>query len=751
MRTGIQLRTAPRARWFAASAICALLGTPAAAQTAGAELEELVVTAQRRSENLQNVPMAVSALSAEYLAKNSVRTLEDLTATVPSLVSTNSVNYGAAPLSIRGVGGANGGGNNFGDEPVAVYIDDVYIGRLRVATSDLVDLGSIEVLRGPQGALYGRNATAGALIIRSAAPTNELQGMLRASYTTLDEYRLSGFVSGPLTDTLSGRVAAGYTRKLGWARNSVTGQDIPSGEDVTVRGYLRFEPTQNLQFDLIAEYAESESRIGLLNMADLSLLSDPAAPNTVHPFQKRGDFDDAVEHGRFAFDVPTESQQTSAAVTFKAHWEQPWGSIDSVTGWREWDLSGQQDSDASPLFLFNNNGVFDDAEWSQELRVASNADQRLRWIVGGSYIHENNSIEPFISRNQLSVRGAGIATTFQASHRVDAYSAYLDLAFDLTDTVLLRASGRYSSEEKRIHSHVETRTIRSGPLPAGAIVAGPTVGLAKGSWEDFSPRVVAEFRPVERTMLYVSYTQGFKSGGFNSYAVAGPDEFEPEEITAYEAGAKTDLLSGALRLNASIFTYDYTNLQVRLPVPSGGVNIANAAAAKIQGAEVEAVWAAAPDLRISGNLAYLDARFTEGSLPTVPDAYEFGLPVTQTPEDLDGNRLTRAPKWQYSLTARKTWDIGSAGELAFEAAYRHQDKVFFLETNQDSETYRAGAWGQIDARLDYTTADGRLEVSLFGRNLTDDMRVTQVTSLGGLPAAAINEPRKWGLQVTLRR
>ena len=135
----------------------------------------------------------------------------------------------------------------------------------------------------------------------------------------------------------------------------------------------------------------------------------------------------------------------------------------------------------------------------------------------------------------------------------------------------------------------------------------------------------------------------------------------------------------------------------------------------------------------------------------MPDAYEFGLPVTQTPEDLDGNRLTRAPKWQYSLTARKTWDIGSAGELAFEAAYRHQDKVFFLETNQDSETYRAGAWGQIDARLDYTTADGRLEVSLFGRNLTDDMRVTQVTSLGGLPAAAINEPRKWGLQVTLRR
>ena len=198
-------------------------------------LESITVTAQRRDEDIQDVPIAITALDDAFLVRHDVQTIEDLGAFVPNLYTTNSVNYGAAPISIRGIGGANGGGNFFNDEPVAVYFDEMYIGRLSFSTGDLIDIESIQVLRGPQGSLFGRNATAGALLVQPARPTAEPEGYLRLRFAEHGERRVSGAVSGPLTNNLLGRVAVGRTDVDGWGENTFTGGNVNGRQDRTIR------------------------------------------------------------------------------------------------------------------------------------------------------------------------------------------------------------------------------------------------------------------------------------------------------------------------------------------------------------------------------------------------------------------------------------------------------------------------------------------------------------------------------------
>jgi len=205
-------------------------------------IEELVVTAQRREQSIQDVPISVSVVTEKFIAENDIRSLQDLNGTVPGFYATGSVNYGAAPLSIRGVGGANGGGNFFNDEPVAVYVDDVYISRLSFSTADLIDVDSIQVLRGPQGTLYGRNSTAGALLLKTARPTEEFEGYVKGGIAEHGETRISGAVSGSLGENFQARLALGASDRDGFGTNTFDGSDIGGSDETTGRLSLRYAP-----------------------------------------------------------------------------------------------------------------------------------------------------------------------------------------------------------------------------------------------------------------------------------------------------------------------------------------------------------------------------------------------------------------------------------------------------------------------------------------------------------------------------
>ncbi|HEX8413222.1 MAG TPA: TonB-dependent receptor plug domain-containing protein, partial [Sphingomicrobium sp.] len=328
----------------------AVTSDPAAQQEEG--LRDIVVTAQRRDERLQDVPVAISVVTGDFLVENQVRTLQDLSATVPGLVVTNSVNYGSAPLSIRGIGGANGGGNVFADEPVAVYVDDAYVSRLRLSTADLIDIGGIEVLRGPQGTLYGRNSTAGAVLVRSAEPTVNLSGRGSIGYDSIDTFRVQGAVSGGIdtAGTLTARVAGGYSNRGGWGSNR-SGPQLNTGRDWQIRTFFRYRPTDALTIDLIGDVSYSRSEPGTIAISDTRNLRDeatnPTGSNIVFPYVARPDLEDVRDNDRYDLNFRTYSRTRGRNLTGRITYAFDAVTLSSVTNYREWDQIGSQDSDGT--------------------------------------------------------------------------------------------------------------------------------------------------------------------------------------------------------------------------------------------------------------------------------------------------------------------------------------------------------------------------------------------------------------------
>ncbi len=815
--------------------LCLATGAAVAQEGTANGDDEIVVTAQRRSERIQDVPIAVSALSADYLAENNIRTLEDLTASTPSFVTTGNVGYGSAPLSIRGVGGANGGGNIFADEPVAVYVDQAFVSRLQFPTADLVDMAGVEIVRGPQGTLFGRNATAGALLIRSAEPTRDFEAFADVTYADPTQVRFQGAVSGPLSGDgrLMGRLALGYSDRDGWAHNSFNGETVNGSESLMARARLRFEPTETLRFDLIAESLASESGHANIAIADVfgqstagdltdgfrfentnpgganepTVVLDAIPPtnnNSVYPYVRRPGLDALIESDTYALDTPNITDTESNNLTLTANWDLGAIVFDYVGNYREWWVDGMQDSDgtaadppAAVAFItpgpqnlvgigFNDRSSYDNQS-SHEFRLSSDTDGRLSWIVGAYLFNESNEVSPIRIYNNLAFGGAGQIITFNAQQDVEAWALFADATFDITAALSLTLGARYSHEEKDFSS-TQTIAVRPGftfDPPGPAIFTGVTSNLSTGalsaSFDDLSPRAVLNFQPSEDLLLYASYSQGFKSGGFNAFSASPASvAFEPEEIDAYEIGIKSDWFNRALRLNLAAFHYDYENLQVRVPVVAGGVGIETADAASVDGAEIELTWQATQNFSLSANVSWLDGVFDAGQIHAVcgglaqvtPDfgaqacgsAYNLstflvapgaapqaspGAPVVVGLEDLSGNRMARSPEWQYSITGRYEWPT-AIGDVTASVTYRGQTEVYFLETQQQASTFSEDAWGTVDARMSLSAPGDRWEFALFGQNLTDERHFTQITAFFGLPNGVVNDPRTIGAQLRLR-
>jgi len=726
-------------------------------------LGTVTVTAQRRAENQQDTPISVSTVTGEFLTDNDIRTLEDLTGAVPGFVATNSVNYGAAPLSIRGVGGVNGGANFFNDEPVGVYLDGVYIGRLSFSTSDLVDLENLQVLRGPQGTLFGRNATAGALIVTTVGPTDTVEGFAQASYNSLEEYRLSAAVSGPLIkDTLSGRLAIGWSDREGYGDNLATGEPIGGSEDLTLRGRLKFTPNDRLTANAVFEYQDREAEPATLQLGDL--FSGPSNPLITRP-----GLQDLIESRDFNLDGDNFVNSEAITASISVNYDFGLFELDSISAYRSYEFSGAQDSDGTELNLFTNFGSGDNDQYTQETRISSQFDGPFSFILGGFYIHEDNALSPFVINNQAGLFGLGTRAEFNSFQDLDSWSFFADATYEITDRLSLTGGLRYTREKKDFNTLFDLTILNGGtvplippagplggvtlpagtPFPPGSPAGGvPFAG--DDTFNDVSPRIVLDYKASDDVLLYASFSQGFKSGGFNSFGLT--DAFAPEEINAFEAGIKSEWLSGRVRANVSGFYYDYSDLQVRVGVPVGGVDIQNAADADVFGGELEFTAVPIDGLTLTANVAYLDATFGNGALPAVPadQLFFIGAPVTLVDQDIDGNRLSRAPEWQTYLAAEYSFDLPGIGNLTLQTDWRYQSEVFFLEVNQGDNTFREGGSNELGVRATLTTLDDRVDVSVFGQNVTDNRYVTQVTQLGSFPNGALNEPRKWGIQVKVR-
>jgi iron complex outermembrane receptor protein len=734
---------------------------PAAAPENG--LDDIVVTAQRRTERLQSVPIAVSVLTPTTLTNNGVHSLQDLGATVPGFVATKSAGYGAAPLSIRGIGGANGGGNFFADEPVATYIDGVYVGRLSVATSDIVDLDGIQILRGPQGTLYGRNSTAGAILIATKRPTNDLEGQVNASIDTIGNERVEAAVGGPVvSDVLQARIAGAYADHQGWGRNVVTGRRTNNGRDITIRGSLRFVPTSDITIDLIGEHADQHFAPGLFRVAKVT---GGAADS---PYVLRPDFNQAMQNNQYSFDENNYSFITNNSVNLSAEYRGEAVTVNSISAYRTFDVDGLADSDntapadltGGPLRSFNS-ARLRNKQFTQELRFSSpQADSRFKWTVGGFYIHEDNAVAPFVIQTSTAYFGLGTNATFNATQKLDAYAGFGDVSYELVKGLTIRLGGRYSYETKVFDVTQQVVTLVGGVrpvpppptvLPAGYVVAAPPPFHSQASFENFSGRAVVDYQITHDVLAYASFSQGFKSGGFNAFGLV--PAFKPETVNAYEIGLKTELFDHLLRFNTDAFLYDYDNLQTRQGVTTGGVSIVNAGRARIKGVEVESTLAPMQGLKLGLNVTYLDARFLDGTLQRVPLAatYKFGANLPLETVNLAGNWLSRAPRWQLGGTADYQTAVSRTLKLSLGGSVRYQTNVYYSETQQAGiDTFRSGAWAEVGVRVTLAEVGDRWNVGLFGENINDNRHLTQITPLSSFPYGTLNEPRRFGLRTAVK-
>ncbi|MBP7702159.1 MAG: TonB-dependent receptor [Phenylobacterium sp.] len=721
-----------RLQLMATAAIAALFSTPVSAQDEPTAIEEIIVTAQKRDESLLSVPISITAVTAATLDAASARNLSEVQGRVPGVYFSAGAG-GAAPIGIRGTAGS---GTPLGDEPVAVYLDGIYLARNSLfASSDLLDVSTVEVVRGPQGTLQGRNATAGAILVRSADPRPEFGGFFKGSIADPTEYRAQLVLTGPLGENLAGRIALGHTDDKGWAFNTYDGSRLGSARSNQVRGVLLWQATPRLLLRPSADFSRSASNAATARWAQTNFSPLPTGPLYTVPTPtvplsgaERKTIED--DH-QFALNRPNGASGRSAGASLEATFSFADVDLVSLSGWRKLDSASTADSDGMARTDRDGfNDVYNAAEqYSQELRLQSTGDAPLSWILGAYAYHEKQTIRVDIIN--LGLTGPGrTRMRFASAQKTTSYAAFADATWKPSSEWAFSAGIRYSAEEKDFTLDRQLYLYGSGaPL-------GPPLRFRPetANWTDVSYRAKAAYTPTDDVLVYASYSKGFKSGGFNAF---GSDPaYDPETLTSAEVGAKLRLRSLGGYVAASAYWNVYDDLQLRAGVPEGGIIVFNAASSTIKGFEIEGQVRPLDGLTLDANVAYTDATF---------DDFKAARDVLDRPVDASGNRLPRTPEWQFFLGAAYERQLSEEFEARGELSYSWRDTIFLYQTNQDSPAWQGEPLTEIGARLTFTHLPSDLKFGLFGRNLTDDRAVANVSVNFSYPIVTFNRPRSVGI------
>ncbi len=680
-------------------------------------LEETVVTAAKTGEaDIQSLPMAISAVSRDELARLDTRTIEQAVALLPSVTFTQNSTFGQ--LSIRGVGTnlVNAGG----DPSSAIYLDGVYLARPAMAFIDFLDLERVEVLRGPQGTLYGRNAIGGALNLVSRAPTNDLEASARLTAGGFGEMRADARIGGALKrDRLLGSIAVVRGVRDGYVRD-LDHQDHPlGGDDITAaRAQLRVVMSRG---------------VDLLFSGDVS--DQQGIPLTFNKvLQVKPGF--AIDNPPDLHDVRTSTLASAGVLQYGGSARlttmlTPSTSLVSLTAWRRLDNEFLVDGDATELDLLGVHNRELQHQWSEEVTLTHNST-RFNWIGGMFLMGEDdrqtvNATQPQARANVL------------LDPRVDTRSAAV--FGQTTIGITSRLSGivglRYSRERKTIENAGGRYTLDTPPILVAGTGYAYRDSLTHAAW---TPKFGVELTLPKRAMAYVSATKGFKSGGFNwSSPVAGRG-FAPEWAWSYEAGLKTELGSGRARVNVAAFNMDYTNLQVQTPIGIGVFDIRNAAAATVRGLEVEGAARIGRGVNIGGHYTWLDATY---------DHY-IAVGIGGVTGDVSGNRLNNAPEFAGRGWVEWITSFRRSGLLSLTIDATAQSIVFFTPFNDDVQ--RQAPYFLLGGRVEYGPSSRRWSIGAYARNLTNTDYVmatfgTSPAAFGGRPGAS----RQFAIDLTLRR
>lgn len=761
--------------------VAALGLSPAHAQTAPAAQQDdaydsIVVTARRREESVQDVPIAVTALSGAQVQESGAVGFSQIQQLAPSLQIT-ATNPRNTNINIRGLGATPAFASLGLEYGAGVYVDQVYYSRPTQAAFDLYDLQRVEVLRGPQGTLFGKNTTAGAISIVTEEPsfTPEMRGEL--SLGNYSFYQARATASAPLSDKVVLRLTFSDTnRDKGVQENIRLKERMHDLKTLSMRAQLLFTPTERLKFRLIGDYSDfaQNGLVGVNRTFRTTRVDGSTLPNN---FLAR-----AARFNYTALPVYLDARKVdlnrSIFVKIKTYGGTLIGDYDlgsatltSVTGYRELQFRPKTDGDVTGLDIFVDAGVRENQrQFSQELRIASNGGGKLDYVAGLYYFNQRIEDEFFTiygpdaalwilgpavgstqaspafqnALNGLTANGAAFAET--KSYAAFAEGTWHAGPFDLT------AGLRYTNEEKSgAFSQVQvgpalsaTDVLFGGQAIRNSFAANIPEYFVNSKEDNVSGRGTISFRPTDGVMLYATYSRGFKSGGLNLNATVAPRVIAPEKIEAYEAGAKSQFFDRRLTVNLAVYQQtikNYQSQQIDTAVAQTAY-IANVGTVRSTGFEADVRARIMDGVSLFGALAYTDAKYLNFTNAPCPVEY-FGL---KTICDLSGARLPGVSKVSWSAGANASLPLDDGGKIEFNADYAYRSN-FFTTYNLAVDSLAPG-YGVANARVGYETADGRFNLSIFARNLFDKTYISIINPSAfntGQSTATLGDPATYGV------
>ncbi len=709
-------------------------------------IEEVVVTARKREENPLEVPIALTTFSRQQLSEPTLDDISGLGLLTPNMdFSTTSPLAGsgnAATVFIRGIGQ-----NDFlltTDPGVAIYLDGVYISRSIGGVLELVDMERAEVLNGPQGTLFGKNTIGGAISLHSRAPAAQSRGALSLVSGESGRLDFSAVAEGSLAGNLQARISALSERRDGYVRRLLDGGELGDIDRQTLRLALAYQPAGGTDIRVFIDHTHQRQEAiaqTLLEVVDSTPIKDlynalVAAPQGTAWDQRwiSGSPFTTLQTG------PSQDDLDVTGISLTAEHDLGWGQLTSISGYRRLNADYARDPDNSPLQYGHSFNRDDHRQFSQELRLAGQAaDQRLDWLVGLYYLREHgiNLTQGFLYSGLFEATGdPGLDFDFEANNDQISASAALfsQLGWRLGDRVNLTAGLRATREKKDF-------SVDNYTLASGLQFVGP--GEVSDTWTNTSPMLSLDYRWRGGTMVYISGSRGFKSGGFNGRQIfPGPvDQFDPETVTSFEAGLKTKLGGGGAVLEAALFDSDYRDMQFTVLSGDTGVLIPvidNAAKAKITGAELRLSLAGTGGLALQAGLGYLDARYTE---------LDAGVAIDKNTE------LVRTPRWNAYISGRYQWGLADYGlphwgSLSVSANASYKSKVYNDPTNV--EAIAQGGFTLINAAFGWRSVGRQLSAEVFVVNLTDKTYLlsgsSELAAFGGTEGY-FARPREWGFRV----
>ncbi|GAB5453172.1 MAG: TonB-dependent receptor [Halioglobus sp.] len=720
---------------------------------------------------MQDTPISITAISGAMIEQAKIFNAADLEQHTPNLVVRASDNGVSSALQayMRGVGQFD-----FAltvDPGVGMYVDGVYLARTIGANFQLSDIEQIQVLRGPQGTLFGKNTIGGAINVTTRKPSGETSYTAEVTGGEDNYLSFDGYVEFPITDTTAASLAVLTKQSDGWQQRD-RGDDAGNDDMWALRGHLDTDISDSWNSHLVLDYTKVDQNVYPQVLSDFNpdaVIANAYIQSVLAPV------------GDSCCDTNIDDIDRSSALneldkdahdTWGASWTNTWDmnglTLKSITGYRDMDSESYRDADNDVNDYFSVGSAFDVQQFSQEFLLSNESGGTFDWLVGVYYLNEDGDHASDVTVGAglfeaIGVQPLDLTLTYDRAQETTSYAAFFNTTWHITEDARLNLAARYTYDEKDLDMYTVKRASQTpvlAPGPTDPNSCSDAIADGNGSrvtcsddWDEFSPRVGIDYDFSEDVLGYASISGGFRSGVYNGRPTATDQVSvaDPETLLSYEIGFKSQLWSKRLQINGALFYNDYEDRQFLVNRPSGSAQSAlalvvdNAADSTLWGGEVEFTVLPAQGLTITGGLAYIDPEY---------DTFESVNPDTGELEDLSDRPFSNVPEWTANLMVQYVYEFNSAGSLRLRGDMSYKDDIFYSddEASASFDRLHADAYTIYNAGVSYITADGNWELGVFGRNLGDEREIRGGFGVDafGTTTVSFTEPRRYFFSVRYR-